>query len=719
MAGVRSTIAVSIAGLSDTGVIAGKVIYVPDQPAPHMFTFDGSSFHDLVAILPPGDGAVPYGVDNNGNVYGHAYSPFTSPPGGDAFDFITDYSASGYTLGTGSNFNNNLGGSLVGIDQVVNGAGWTLLTANATNSQGQIAGLGEYKGYLHAYLLTPVPNVVFAGLSPATSILNITEVFGGNTPAPNGPGSSLTISGNTGPGGGSTSMITVTAGPMTRVNGVNAVSFTAAFPGAIKAINVNLLNDNDSLTIGTSTGMVNLPGTSLNVTVGGGNDTFTMGTAGSATAAAVNNILGGVTWKAANPNGTGTESVSILNTTVGSINVQESSGPGDAIQLWGVTATGSVTLTQNHGAGDTISIDQLNATNPGSPSPTVSLIPSALGTLRTSQGNGSNDNTTVNRTTIGNSYTGSQGNGMGDSFFLGAGDTVGTAVGSVYGGPVQLTQGTGSGNYLGLADLQAGATTLLQQDVSDNLTGDTVGGVSTPAIPTGSSGSDSPSPTTAANLVTALNNATLLGTVPTNGLAGAILEQLNITQGSAGSDLVALVQLPAGATTSASLNVAGGTNISGTITIVQQDIPGGRSDAIFLGSYIPGSGTFTSQSPPFPYTPGTVGAIGSVTALNEVVTQGNAAGDVLSVLFNTATAARASSLFTQGNGGDQAVFQENTTAGGALNYKGGSGGNRVQADSNGAAGTFDGGSNVVNNHLTQDKQNPFLVFVDFGDTIFG
>jgi hypothetical protein len=209
--------------------------------------------------------------------------------------------------------------------------------------------------------------------------------------------------------------------------------------------------------------------------------------------------------------------------------------------------------------------------------------------------------------------------------------------------------------------------------------------------------------------------------VPTGGLAGAVLQQLNITQGSAGGDLVALVQLPAGATANTSLMVAGGTGIPGTLTILQQDLALGRSDFIFLGSYIPGSGTFTTQSPPFPYTPGTVGAIGSITALNEVVTQGNASGDVLSVLFNTLTSStsQVSSLFTQGNGGDQAIFQEDTTAtGGSLNYNGGSGGNRVQADSNGAAGTIDGGSNVPNNHLAQDNQNPALHFVDFGDVIF-
>src|SRR5579871_1724795 len=134
-------------------------------------------------------------------------------------------------------------------------------------------------------------SVVFAGFVPNTSILVITELFSSNSPSPNGPGSSLTISGNTPAGGGPTSMITVTGGFETTVNGMNAVTFTTAFPGAIAAINVTLLNDNDALVIGTPTGILNLPATSLNVTEGTGNDTFTMGTAGSATEAPVNNVL--------------------------------------------------------------------------------------------------------------------------------------------------------------------------------------------------------------------------------------------------------------------------------------------------------------------------------------------------------------------------------------------------------------------------------------------
>ena len=77
-----------------------------------------------------------------------------------------------------------------------------------------------------------------------------------------------------------------------------------------------------------------------------------------------------------------------------------------------------------------------------------------------------------------------------------------------------------------------------------------------------------------------------------------------------------------------------------------------------------------------------------------------------------------SSLFLQGNGGDDAFFQVDTAVtGGLFNYAGGSGGNYVQADSMNAIGTFDGGSNVANNVLGQDNNNMSLLFVDFGTVI--
>jgi hypothetical protein len=204
---------------------------------------------------------------------------------------------------------------------------------------------------------------------PNTAILNITEVFSSNSPSPGGPGSNLTISGNTPPGGGPTSMVTITGGFETTINGMNAVTFTTAFPGAITAINISMLNDNDNIVVGTPTGIINLPGTTLNVTEGSGNDTFTMGTAGSTTVSEVNNVLNAVNYKAANVNSTGMETVDILDAMVASINIQQNSGDADRIRLWVVNANGQVNLSQNSGASDTISIDQLVSTSPASLNP--------------------------------------------------------------------------------------------------------------------------------------------------------------------------------------------------------------------------------------------------------------------------------------------------------------------------------------------------------------
>jgi hypothetical protein len=215
-----------------------------------------------------------------------------------------------------------------------------------------------------------------------------------------------------------------------------------------------------------------------------------------------------------------------------------------------------------------------------------------------------------------------------------------------------------------------------------------------------------------------MNRARPPHALPTNGLASAVLEQLNVTQGSAAGDVVALVPLLAGSTVGDLLTITGG---SGTLSILEKDLAGGRGHFIFLGSYIPGSGSFTSESPPLPYNPGTVGAIESFTALNAVVTQGDATADVLSVLFNmlTSSTAQLASRFAHRNGRDQAIFQEDVTAnGGQLNYQGGSGANRVQADSNRVSGTFDSGPNVANDDLGQDNQNPFLDFVDSGAMFF-
>ena len=469
--------------------------------------------------------------------------------------------------------------------------------------------------------------VVFAGFVPNTAILNIQEVFSANSPS-GGPGSTLIISGNTPAGtGGPTSMVTVAGGFETTVNGMNAATFTTLFPGAITAINITVLNDNENITVGTPTGSIILPGTTLNVMVGSGNDTLIMGTSGSGTVSEVCNTLNAVNFKAANINSTGNEEVDILDAMVASVNVQENSGGGDKIRLWGVTANGQVNLAQNNGASDIISIDQLVSTDPPqeveysgggvgtSPTAaiTVTTISSIMGVVKTTQGNGRVDNTTINRTQVRVSLSATQGNGNSNGLFLGSGDTVGSRVTppggpvtGIWNGPVLLAQGSGSDDYIGVDNLSAGVVSLLQQDLSTNATGDQVGGVNTNDIPPstffGSPGLDSPSTDT-----TGLPNefggreeveqsatppfANDLGvTAPTNGFENALLEQLNITQSAAAGDIIALVQLDSRATANETLNVPGAPFIPGvggtpgTVTLLQQDLAGASSDFIFMGS---------------------------------------------------------------------------------------------------------------------------------------
>jgi hypothetical protein len=288
---------------------------------------------------------------------------------------------------------------------------------------------------------------------------------------------------------------------------------------------------------------------------------------------------------------------------------------------------------------------------------------------------------------------------------------------------------------------------LIQQDLGTNATGDQVGGVRTNTIPPtsafGQAGTDGPTTTTASlpngtgGVLEVVNTASppfsnSLGvTAPTDGFRNALLEQLNITQGSAQGDIVALVQLPSGSTVSESLLVPGAPFIPGvpstpgTVTILQQDLAGNSSDFVFMGSYTPNP-SFTPTppassgfgSPPYAWTAPI--ATGSITAVNYSVTQGNASGDVMAVLETTATSPTTalSSLFVQGNGGNDAFFQVDTAVtGGLFNFSDGSGGNYVQADSMNAIGTFDGGSNVAFNVLGQDNNNMSLLFVDFGNVI--
>src|SRR5207244_12763026 len=100
---------------------------------------------------------------------------------------------------------------------------------------------------------------------------------------------------------------------------------------------------------------LNLPGTTLNGLVGSGNNTLVMGSAGGPGGLPANNSLNALNWAAADINSTGTESVSILDAVVGSMNIQENSGNNDAIQLWGVQTNGSINLVQHNGSVDSIS----------------------------------------------------------------------------------------------------------------------------------------------------------------------------------------------------------------------------------------------------------------------------------------------------------------------------------------------------------------------------
>jgi hypothetical protein len=106
------------------------------------------------------------------------------------------------------------------------------------------------------------PTSLFAaGFWPGTAILNISNYFSTG-------GGSLWITGNTGPGGGPSSTITVIGGFATAVNGMNAASFSTLFPGSFAQINLSLLGGGQAFTLGTPAGIVNLPGTTLNITVG-------------------------------------------------------------------------------------------------------------------------------------------------------------------------------------------------------------------------------------------------------------------------------------------------------------------------------------------------------------------------------------------------------------------------------------------------------------------
>jgi hypothetical protein len=527
---------------------------------------------------------------------------------------------------------------------------------------------------------------VAGGLIPGTTILDLSELASSST--------NLMISGDTGSGGGPTSLITVRAGSDASVDDTNAITFTPAFSDAITAINVTITDDNDhALTLKS----LNLPGVSLNITGGTGNTTVTVGSPGDpgGPSSAPPLVLNSFNWIASNLNSTTTQSVSVYNAAISQITIRENSGTNDVIRLWGVSGNSFATLSQNNGSGDSISIDQLNSVSP----PAISN----LGQVTTTQGGGSGDTVTVNNTNFRLSYTATQGNGANDRVILGSnviGDSGTPPPGSPGSAPITITQGSGNGAYIGIGNVVAGVVTLTQQDLSTNTSGDTIGGP-------------------IQGFPTRTNNLPSGILVPSDGFANAVLQQLVIVQGSAPGDVVAICQLQQGdgmsippASASESLQVTGGPFIpgvppvTGTILIVQQDVAGNPGDFVLLGSYIG------------PYSAPTF--TGSITATNEVVVQGNGSGDFLDVLFNTMTSPtpQLSSLFLQGNGSDQAFFQEDTEVmGGYFVYVGGAGGNYVQADSNNALGVFDGGPLVPFNILGQDNNNSGLIFIDFGNVI--
>jgi hypothetical protein len=471
---------------------------------------------------------------------------------------------------------------------------------------------------------------------------------------------------------------------VTSLNGSGASVLDITLDQAVSQIDISMPSDNSSLMLAD----INLPDAAVKIAVSGGDHTFQ----------AMGVTLKSFSWTAS-PRSTESDAVTLTSDTIPQIQISQGNGPSTAT-LSGITGNLSTTITQGDADGDAVGL-QANC---------------ALGVTTLTQGDGAADSMTLDRTRA-LSLSAAQGNGAGDVLLLGNGIVGGDdalAGGMAGTGSVVLIQGSGNGDYIGVGNLIAGVVTLIQQDVATNTVGDTVGGVATSGIPSLGMGLDT------ASGLTPANNLDPSFLVPTDGFTNSIIEQLNITQGSAPGDLIALLQLQQGdgisippATVSETLLVTGvpftpgGPIVPGTITILQQDLAGNSGDIILLGSY---TGSYNAPM-----------ATGSITATNEVVSQGVAFGDVLSVLFNTETApiVALNSVFAQGNGGDVAFFQENTAmSGGLFNYTGGSGGNYVQADSNFAIGAFDGGASSAVNLLGVDLNNSGIQFVDFDFLIF-
>jgi hypothetical protein len=479
----------------------------------------------------------------------------------------------------------------------------------------------------------------------------------------------LVIFGDKAAGAGNTATVFVQGGFSTTVNGGNQASFTLTFPGSLSAINVTLLSDNNAIVVGLPGQVLTLPSTALNVgfasgATGGATNAFVVGSP----TVDVANTLNVITW-AAPAGSTGQDVVGLFHATSPGLVVTQSNSPNDLVLLLGVAAPTVTTIAQGDGAGDIIL--------GGSFTVPVVPVPSSLGITSMTQGNGNDVEVALNNTST-QSLGIFQGNGNSDDVGLGfvAGLTPAPAF-NVSTAGTTIVQGTGSGDAILLGSLKDSVgTSIAQKDVSGNASGDKVWQFFFPSAVGGD----------------------------------ARLQSLSVAQGSAAGDTVLLGQLAD--TSSHELGV------TGTLSVTQNDLAGNNSDFIFIGSYLP-------PAPPTPpFTPNPT-VIGFVVAGNVQTTQGNAFGDFLDVVYTFTTGSGMN--FSQGNGGDDAIFQKDFAENsGSFVYVGGTGLNYVQADS--VSGGGGSSISVLGNNQHSIFATDFKDFFggsfsipisNFGSVIFG
>jgi probable HAF family extracellular repeat protein len=119
--------------VNDSGQVVGTA-YLGGDLAKHAFLYDGTGMHDL-GTLPgyPQSGA--YAINAQGDVVGFVATQIASFEGRAMLD----------QNGVLSDLN----------DLIPPDSGWVLRRATAINDSGQIAGIGQVGGYLHAFLLNP------------------------------------------------------------------------------------------------------------------------------------------------------------------------------------------------------------------------------------------------------------------------------------------------------------------------------------------------------------------------------------------------------------------------------------------------------------------------------------------------------------------------------------------------------------------------------------